>query len=75
MPSQRKSVAGRQVKHQPQWLDAAYNVVADHRSNLQLGVGAIFPYACPILRSGAAIDYIAGTWLACKPLLGVLVGK
>jgi len=59
-------------KRQPQWLEAAFDVLGHKRSNLQFGIGARFPYAsCPCIRSRGALDAIAGAWLACKPLVEV----
>lgn len=63
----------RPVKSQPQWLQATYAALAEKRSNLQVGIGAIFPYGCPILRSKEALRYFSGTWLTCEPLLRVLL--
>jgi hypothetical protein len=75
--SLRKGARGgdRQVKLQPQWLDAAFDALSHKKSNLQLGVGAVFPYGCPVLRSRAILDHIAGTWLACGPLLRTLLSE
>lgn len=68
----RRSRGALAVKRQPEWLKAAYDALANKRSNLQLGVGAYFPYGCGILRSSRATDYFAATWLACEPILTTL---
>lgn len=63
----------RIVKAQPQWLNASFSALARKRSNLQLGVGASFPYArSSTVGSRAIIDRIAATWIACKPLLATM---
>lgn len=62
------------VRVQSQWLDAAYEALARKRSNLQLMVGASFPYAqCDITRDRKVIDYLARSWLACRPLIDVML--
>ncbi len=64
------------VKLQPQWLDATFGALVDRRSNLQLAVGAVFPYArCSAIRSRKALDLFAATWIACIPMLNVALGK
>ncbi|MDO9585760.1 MAG: hypothetical protein Q7I93_04655 [Syntrophales bacterium] len=62
------------VKTQSQWLTATYNALEDKKSNLQIAVGAIFPYKnCKAQKSPEILNYIADTWLACKPLLKVMI--
>jgi len=62
------------VKTQSQWLMATYNALEDKKSNLQLAVGAIFPYkSCKVQKNPEILNYIADTWLACKPLLKVMM--
>ncbi|BAL76823.1 hypothetical protein [Bradyrhizobium cosmicum] len=58
-------------KAQPRWLSAAYGAFADKKgTNYQIQMGVIFRYdRCPELRQEDAIDLIAGSWLACKPLV------
>jgi hypothetical protein len=65
------------VKHQAQWLKATYEALAGRgNSNLQLGVGAVFPYdRCDRLRTPQILDDIANTWIACKPLIDRLIGS
>ena len=67
--------AGRAtVKCQPEWLQSAFQVLAQKRSNYQIGVGAVFPYRdCPSIRQQRATDLIAQTWIACKPLLEAML--
>ncbi len=62
-------------KCQPQWLDAAISTFTNRRSNLQLGVGALFPYKhCRVLNTPKALDAFVASWIACKPLLDVVLG-
>jgi hypothetical protein len=62
------------VKAQSQWLAATYNALEHKKSNLQIAVGAIFPYKnCKAQKSQEILNYIAKTWLACKPLLKVMI--
>jgi hypothetical protein len=64
----------RVVKTQSQWLTATYNALEHKKSNLQIAVGAIFPYKnCKAQKSPEILNYIADTWLACKPLLKVMI--
>jgi hypothetical protein len=62
---------GGPPKAQPRWLSAAYGSFADKKgTNYQIQMGVIFRYErCPELRQEDAIDLIAGSWLACKPLV------
>lgn len=70
-PEKRK---GTKVRPQPQWLKATYDALSKKRSNLQVAIGAIFPYrACPATKDRKIVDHTAHTWLACKPLLDVML--
>lgn len=65
----------KSVKRQPQWIDTVYSVLANRHSNVQLGVGAIFPYErCPSVRTPAILDHVASVWLACRPLIRKALG-
>jgi len=62
------------VKTQPQWLMATYDALSNKRSNLQVAVGAIFPYRrCEKTQSPEILDYVEATWLACKPLIDMMI--
>ena len=62
------------VKQQPQWLSAAYDGLANKRSNLQIAIGMIYPYAtCKEIKSRSILDHIANTWLSTKPILDVMI--
>ncbi|MDE0001149.1 MAG: hypothetical protein OXQ29_00450 [Rhodospirillaceae bacterium] len=51
-------------------MTAIYEATANRHSNLQLGIGAIFPYArCPATREQRILDGIAEVWISCRPLL------
>lgn len=58
------------VKTQSQWLMATFDALSNKKSNLQVAVGAIFPYrACVKTKSPEILDYVEATWLACRPLV------
>ena len=60
----------RIVKAQPQWLGATFNALSKKRSNLQIAIGASFPYTrSSTVHERTILDRIATTWIACKPLL------
>ena len=62
------------VKVQREWLKASYDALSRKRSNLQVIVGALFPYQyCSMCKSPKIIDHIAGTWIACKPMVDVML--
>lgn len=70
-PDKRK---GTKVRPQPQWLKATYDALSKKRSNLQVAVGAVFPYrTCSVTKDQKIIDHVAHTWLACKPLMQVML--
>lgn len=57
-------------KHQKQWLETTYASMKNRRSNLQLAVGAIFPYGtCEAVRDPKILNHIADAWISCKPLI------
>jgi len=63
------------VKPQPEWLQALWGIISRKKSNMQMTVGVNFPYArCQeLIPTPKALDLFAGTWLACKPLLDVIM--
>ena len=63
------------VRPQPQWLEAAYNALANKRSNLQLAIGASVPYGSKLVQSRKVIDMIAAVWLACHPWVRQVLGE
>jgi hypothetical protein len=63
-------------KHQPEWLRAAYDALTHRHSNMQLWVGASFPYVdCAVVNSPKILDHIASVWLACRPLIRAALGS
>jgi hypothetical protein len=65
--------AERSVLLQPQWLIAIDEALRHRRANLQLQIGAAFPYKkSPVTRTTRIIDAVADVWLACEPVVGVL---
>jgi len=67
---------GEGVKYQPQWLDAAYDGLSNKSANMQLQLGAFFPYArCDVTRSREILDRMAEVWIACKPVIETLNGE
>ena len=61
------------TKRQPQWVDAIHAGLVNRNSNLELQIGAAFPYkTCPKIQTVKALDYVARAWIACGPLLGTL---
>ncbi len=70
----RTAVPGSgQPKAQPRWLSAAYGSFVDVKKNTphyEIMLGVQFNYArCPEVGEPSAIDLIAETWIACKPVL------
>lgn len=66
---------GDPVKQQPLWLQTSFGAMSNKKGNTQLAVGIIFPHRkCPALGSEKFVTTIADTWLACRPLIKVLMG-
>jgi hypothetical protein len=64
------------IHHQPEWLGAAYTALRNRHSNLQLQIGAIFPYQkCPAVQRASIEEAVAATWIACKPMIEAARGK
>ena len=62
------------VKVQGEWLQATYEALSNKRSNLEVIVGAVFPYQqCPMCKGPEIVDYVAKGWIACKPLVDVML--
>jgi hypothetical protein len=67
---------GQKIIVQDQWLRALYSLIEEKHSNLEWAVGMAFPYEkCAKTRSPKIIDALAGSWLACKPILDVMPRK
>lgn len=62
------------VRPQPEWLDAAFALLANRRSNIVFAAGAMFPYdRCESVGKPEALDDFAATWIACKPILDLVL--
>jgi hypothetical protein len=62
-----------QVRPQPEWSEAAFSLITKKRSNMQIGIGAIFPYSATTgINTPQALDLFAAAWISSKPLLAVL---
>jgi len=59
-----------EVKHQSEWLAAAYAAYKNKRSNIQLAIGATFAYGeCGAIKTRRALELVRDTWLATRPVL------
>lgn len=61
------------VRRQPQWLAAAYQALAQKRSNLQIGIGAVLPYGDPMLHTPRVLEVIASVWVGCEPWIKTIL--
>lgn len=57
------------IRYQPQWIDAIYDVLVKKRSNIQFGVDVQFQYTCRRIRSPEAAELVADSWVALSPLI------
>jgi hypothetical protein len=57
------------VKYQPEWIEAMHALLANKKSNIQLGFVVEFGYDCPTIRSPQAIELFADSWKGMKPVL------
>lgn len=63
------------VKPQPEWVGAAFDVLENKNSNLELQIGAKFPYrTCPVIAEPHVLNFVAKAWIACNPYIDVLFG-
>ena len=64
------------VKHQQQWLNAAFDVMCNKKSNLQMQVGVGFSYdKCKTIRDFRAINLFAESIIALKPFLDMAMRR
>lgn len=62
--------AKSRVKVQPQWLDATFQAISKKSSNLQVAIGAAFPFGrSSSVRDKDFTQRVSDAWLACEPLL------
>jgi hypothetical protein len=63
-------------KAQAEWLNAAIEAFLAKRSNMQLSIGAIFPYETSrVVGTPKATDFIEATWVSCRPLIDAAMRK
>ena len=66
----RRGDEDAKIKPQPEWIAAVFDVVKNKKSNVEMRIGAEFPYdACEAIARPDALDHVAAAWRACKPLL------
>ena len=64
------------VKQQQQWLNAAFDVMRNKKSNLQIQVGVNFSYdTCKTMKDSRAINLFAESIIALKPFLDMAMGR
>lgn len=57
------------LKYQPQWLPAIYEILSNKQSNMYVGIGASFSYHySPVVNSSSLLGYIVEAWLSTKPI-------
>ncbi|WP_185235412.1 hypothetical protein [Teredinibacter franksiae] len=62
------------VKPQEAWLIAAYDTLCNKKSNYQIQIGAVIPFEdARCVPSKELLSLVKGIWLACRPLLDVVV--
>lgn len=60
---------GTGVKYQPEWIDSLFQILANKKSNIQIGIATRFNYDCPKIRSPEAVDIFVSAWLAMRPVI------
>jgi len=64
------------VKVQSEWLSAMQSLMTNKKSHMEFGLGVSFPYEyCKKVQSATILDSLAESWLACKPLIDVMMEK
>jgi hypothetical protein len=56
------------VKFQPQWVESLFELLAGKKSNIQLGLGALFPYT-KATENESILRLVAESWLSLSPFL------
>lgn len=69
--------AASRVQSQPIWLSSVYQALAHRRGNFQIQIGAVFPFGDgqSRLATAEALEIVADTWVATKPMLWAALGK
>lgn len=62
------------AKYQPEWIDSMYSLMTNKQSNIQMLMAVEFPYTSKTMQSEKALDVMADSWIAMKPLLDFFVG-
>ena len=58
------------IKRQPEWIAAVFDLVKNKKSNIEMAIGAAFPYGdCEAIQKPDALDLVAAAWRACKPFI------
>ena len=58
------------VKRQPEWMEVAQRVIARKDSNLELQVGATFPFEhCLAIQTPDALHHVAAAWISCRSFI------
>lgn len=57
------------VKYQPEWIDSLFQILANKKSNIQIGITTRFDYDCPRIRSAEAVDIFVESWVAMRPVV------
>lgn len=70
IPGKRKA-----AKYQPEWARSIYDVMTRKKSNIQLGLVVHLAYDCPIVRSPAAVELFAASWIAMSPILSFVLDE
>jgi len=71
-----KTGGSNPVKQQQQWLNAAFDVMCNKKSNLQIQVGVEFSYdKCKTISSSKSINLFVESILALKPFLDLAMGR
>ena len=66
----RTAFDGEGPKKQIQWIEALFEAFERKKSNCQFQFGVVFDHAkCVTMRDAIALDLLAMSWIACKPLV------
>ncbi len=64
---------GDKMKFQPEWIEAVFAILKSKKSNIEMQVGAVFPYrTCKAIQEPKALDFVAATWIACQRYISAL---
>lgn len=57
------------LKHQPMWAEAIYEILINKKTNIQLGIEPRFPFTAKCMQSEKAVEVLVDAWIAMKPLI------